>query len=69
MILSVVIVSWNVRDVLQTCLELLRPEWERTWAEVIVVDNAIDRWHPRAGTRPLAAYRDAGADCVFVPGL
>jgi N-acetylglucosaminyl-diphospho-decaprenol L-rhamnosyltransferase len=39
-ILSVVIVSWNVRDVLQTCLESLRPEWERTWAEVIVVDNA-----------------------------
>jgi GT2 family glycosyltransferase len=39
-ILSVVIVSWNVRDLLQTCLESLRPEWERTWAEVIVVDNA-----------------------------
>lgn len=38
--LSVVIVSWNVRDLLQTCLESLRPEWERTWAEVIVVDNA-----------------------------
>ncbi len=38
--LSIVIVSWNVRDLLQTCLESLRPEWERTWAEVIVVDNA-----------------------------
>src|SRR5690349_5535250 len=38
--LSVVIVSWNVRDLLQTCLESLRPAWERTWAEVIVVDNA-----------------------------
>ncbi len=38
--LSIVIVSWNVRDLLQTCLESLRPAWERTWAEVIVVDNA-----------------------------
>jgi GT2 family glycosyltransferase len=38
--LSVVIVSWNVRDLLQACLESLRPAWERTWAEVIVVDNA-----------------------------
>lgn len=38
--LSIVIVSWNVRDLLQTCLESLRPHWERTWAEVIVVDNA-----------------------------
>jgi GT2 family glycosyltransferase len=38
--LSIIIVSWNVRDLLRACLESLRPAWERTRAEVIVVDNA-----------------------------
>jgi GT2 family glycosyltransferase len=39
MIVSVIIVTWNVRDLVRTCLESLRPVWEQGWAEVIVVDN------------------------------
>src|SRR5690348_2611902 len=37
---AVVIVGWNVRDLLRACLESLRPAWESGQAEVIVVDNA-----------------------------
>jgi GT2 family glycosyltransferase len=37
---AVAVVSWNTRDLLQRCLESLRPEAERGLAEVWVVDNA-----------------------------
>jgi GT2 family glycosyltransferase len=36
---SVIIVTWNVRDLLRACLESLRPPVEEGWVEVIVVDN------------------------------
>lgn len=37
---TVAVVSWNTRDLLERCLESLRPEAERGVAEVWVVDNA-----------------------------
>jgi N-acetylglucosaminyl-diphospho-decaprenol L-rhamnosyltransferase len=37
---TIAIVSWNTRDLLQRCLESLAPEVERGVAEVWVVDNA-----------------------------
>ncbi|MBX7234740.1 MAG: glycosyltransferase family 2 protein [Caldilineales bacterium] len=37
---SVIIVSWNVRDLLLRCLANLRQEAEGTEVEIIVVDNA-----------------------------
>ena len=39
MTVSVIIVTWNVRDLLRMCLESLRPAVEEGWVEVIVVDN------------------------------
>ena len=45
---SVVIVSWNVRDQLQKALELLAPSPE---LEVIVVDN-----EPISQLKPLKVY-------------
>lgn len=39
--LSVIIVSWNVRDLLRACLRSVRASWSRDEGlEVIVVDNA-----------------------------
>lgn len=38
--LSVIIVSWNVVDMLRDCLQSLQDDGIPVWAEVIVVDNA-----------------------------
>lgn len=37
---SVAIVSWNTRELLERCLESIRPEVESGFCEVVVVDNA-----------------------------
>jgi len=39
-LLSVVIVTWNVRDLLRACLHSLIEDDIRVWAEVFVVDSA-----------------------------
>ena len=54
--LSVVIVSWNVKDLLAGCLESLYPDLAGIAAEVIVVDNASsdDTAHMVANRYPLA---------------
>ena len=39
-ILSVIIVTWNVADMLRDCLKSLENDGVPDWAEVIVVDNA-----------------------------
>lgn len=38
-LLSIIIVSWNVRDLLAECLESLEVDHVFDWAEVLVVDN------------------------------
>jgi N-acetylglucosaminyl-diphospho-decaprenol L-rhamnosyltransferase len=38
-LLSIIIVSWNVRDLLAECLESLEVDHVFDWAEVFVVDN------------------------------
>lgn len=38
--LTIVIVTWNVRDYLGDCLRSLRIAGVPTWAEIVVVDNA-----------------------------
>ncbi len=38
--LSIVIVSWNVRDMLRDCLRSIEAENAGGWAEVVLVDNA-----------------------------
>ena len=43
---TIVIVSWNTRELLVRCLESLAPEVERGLAEVWVVDNASEDGSP-----------------------
>ena len=38
--LSVVIVTWNTKDIVQECLESLKEQAQRSDTEIIVVDNA-----------------------------
>jgi glycosyltransferase involved in cell wall biosynthesis len=41
---SIVIVSWNRRDLLRQCLESIDKESGDVSLETFVVDNAIERW-------------------------
>lgn len=43
---TIAIVSWNTRDLLERCLDSLKPEVERGCAEVWVVDNASEDGSP-----------------------
>ena len=47
--LSVIIVSWNVRQLLDECLFSAGVALEGLQAEIFVIDNASHRWQSRFG--------------------
>lgn len=55
--LSVIIVSWNTRDLLRACLGSLRRETEGLQSEIWVVDNASDDGSPEMVAREFPEVR------------
>jgi GT2 family glycosyltransferase len=68
--LSIVIVSWNVRDLLQACLESIQASHCESQPEVIVVDSASSDGAPQMVRRqfPWAHLIEAGHNVGFSKG-
>ena len=56
--ISVVIVSWNVREALRECLTAVRNEGTDAVAETWVVDNASILYYPTDSSRPTSRSVD-----------
>ena len=67
MTVSVLIVSWNARDYLRSCLDSIRRAHPSCLHEIIVVDNASTDGYPEMVTRcfPEARLIRAGANLGF----
>jgi N-acetylglucosaminyl-diphospho-decaprenol L-rhamnosyltransferase len=68
--LSIVIVSWNTRDLLERCLESLRAARGTLELEIIVVDNASQDGSPEMVRQrfPEARLLEAGRNAGFAAG-
>jgi N-acetylglucosaminyl-diphospho-decaprenol L-rhamnosyltransferase len=66
-VVTVAVVSWNTRDLLERCLSSLAPEVEAGRAEVWVVDNGSDDGSPEAvrTNAPWATLLEPGENLGF----